>query len=1123
MKKIISWIVMAALLLQLPVAFAAGDPNALPKVGQTVSGFQLIEIQDCEAMGGKTALFEHQKTGAQLLYVQNSDQNRFFNIGFKTPTMDDTGVNHVLEHCTMSGSEQYPFNNLLFSLLNQTYSTFVNAMTTQCATLYPCGSASEAQLRKMMDVYLNCTFYPSVYEDELIFEREAAQYKLSGSDQPIEITGAVYNEMRGNESNISRFNLMSIHSSMFPTTMYRFNAGGDPAVIPELTYQQTLDAHTAYYHPSNSLTVLYGDLDYKAFLQDIDENYFSKFEKKEIVVEEPAEPEFKTMKDDTYEFPVAADSTQKDIVNYSISLGRMNSKEVVDAVLLSAMMMQADSPLYQEYAEQGLGGSLQISTDTGQAYPVLTVSAVNVDSSQKQAFVKFVEEKLGQMAEEGFSEELLQALIRSQKSMESMMLESGQAGLTAISNAITGWSCFGDPNFLNTLYKTIEAYDGKELNQVLVQMLHEKVLENPNKAVVTVVAKKGLAEEKEAACKQLLEEKKANMTSQQVEELVQKTKTFDAWVARPEQGDPSQLQAITIDELPLKTNTANITEINEDGIRLLQAEANTGKLDSAQFYFDTSGLAQEELHYYILAMSQIGALPTHEKTLEQLSVGFTESMTDFKIEPSTIVQKNGDYTPVLRVKWTAIDENMDAATELVKEVVTGSDFSQTKLVEQSIVEQKLGIENQISSDPYGIAVQRNMAAYSPAARYVYYLGYEDYYQFLTKVETQMQTQPQEVTEKLEQVLGKVLRKDQLTVAAVTNAENMPELSGKLMQMAQQFPSVPLQPQKYDGLPAPDPKEGIAINANVNFNVLGTDPSNYGITDLGKYFPIALYVQDQYLQPQLRFSGGAYGAFMQISSQYFLVSSYRDPQIAKTYDIMYNIPAFLRDSKLTQEELDMYILKAYSNQTVTNGPVNSAYSEVMQYLSGYTKEDQDALLEQMKSVTISDFAESANVLQKMLHNAALTSAGSQEALEQNKQMFNTILSLIETDKTITRAEFAKLMYGGEDPMAAAIAQGLYLGDGEGNYFEQKPITKAEFAVFISRLIRIGTLPKVNEVVPSDMDAVPVWAKDAVLTLVQAGLIPVEAGKFEPERQVTTVEIEALLTAVSEAANRLEPAA
>lgn len=43
-------------------------------------------------------------------------------------------------------------------------------------------------------------------------------------------------------------------------------------MIPELTYEQFLDFHRKYYHPSNSYIYLYGDMDMEEKLQWLDEN-----------------------------------------------------------------------------------------------------------------------------------------------------------------------------------------------------------------------------------------------------------------------------------------------------------------------------------------------------------------------------------------------------------------------------------------------------------------------------------------------------------------------------------------------------------------------------------------------------------------------------------------------------------------------------------------------------------------------------------------------------------------------------------------------------------------------------------------------------------------------------------
>jgi len=55
-------------------------------------------------------------------------------------------------------------------------------------------------------------------------------------------------------------------------------------VIPELTYEQFLNFHRTYYHPSNSYIYLYGDMDMEEKLRWLDENYLSAFDAIEVVL-----------------------------------------------------------------------------------------------------------------------------------------------------------------------------------------------------------------------------------------------------------------------------------------------------------------------------------------------------------------------------------------------------------------------------------------------------------------------------------------------------------------------------------------------------------------------------------------------------------------------------------------------------------------------------------------------------------------------------------------------------------------------------------------------------------------------------------------------------------------------
>ena len=49
------------------------------------------------------------------------------------------------------------------------------------------------------------------------------------------------------------------NQGLFPDNAYGLDSGGDPTVIPQLTYAQFIDFHRTYYHPSNARIFFYGD------------------------------------------------------------------------------------------------------------------------------------------------------------------------------------------------------------------------------------------------------------------------------------------------------------------------------------------------------------------------------------------------------------------------------------------------------------------------------------------------------------------------------------------------------------------------------------------------------------------------------------------------------------------------------------------------------------------------------------------------------------------------------------------------------------------------------------------------------------------------------------------------
>ena len=236
---------------------------------------QISHIEVAE-INGTIFEYEHKKTGAKIIYIKTEDDNKVFYIAFKTPPVDDTGVSHIMEHSVLCGSKKYPLRDPFVELAKGSLNTFLNAMTYPDKTVYPVASRNDKDFKNLMDVYLDAVFNPLIYFDAGIFKQEGWHREGDG------ISGVVYNEMKGALSTPESRMENLITRSVFPDTCYKYESGGDPKAIPNLTYKMFIDFHKKFYHPSNSIVYFYGDMNIDEQLEYLDKEYLSKYDKIEV-------------------------------------------------------------------------------------------------------------------------------------------------------------------------------------------------------------------------------------------------------------------------------------------------------------------------------------------------------------------------------------------------------------------------------------------------------------------------------------------------------------------------------------------------------------------------------------------------------------------------------------------------------------------------------------------------------------------------------------------------------------------------------------------------------------------------------------------------------------------------
>ncbi|NCB63776.1 MAG: hypothetical protein EOM52_09220 [Clostridia bacterium] len=1096
-QKAVSLFLALSLVLGLTApAFAAAEP--LPRVGDTLHGFTVTGRSTLDLNGAPTLTLEHVKSGATLYYVASDDRNRTFGVSFRTPALDDRGMSHILEHCSLSGGEKYPSPNLFFAAANQTYNTFVNAMTGETTTAYPVSSLSEDQLFKLMDLYLDGVFHPMLYTDKRIFDREAWRYDLSCPDAPITLTGTVYNEMKG-AVGLTRAAMNNGVKALFPGTILGSNSGGAPEAIPSLSWEDLVSYHKTYYQPSNALFFLNGQLDLNRVLAFLDERCLSGYSKTEVSVDLGAAEPLTGTAFQRYEYPAekGSPSSKAALISYGMAAEGASRDEAVALTLLSDVFSEDTSSVSRAVAAALPGARVYAYAGLDFAQPYVMFTAEGVDETDAQTFRTAVDQGLREAVQSGLSKGSASAAAAAAQLSFRSLTESSQFGPDLFSLLARRWNTEGTLDYFNYYGGALERMKSKGDSGYFESVAQKYLIGNPRSALSVTVPVPGLKEERDAAQAKTLADFKSSLSPSELAAMVKTTAEFNVWSSQePTAEEVASLKAISVKDLPEDLRAYKITDKTQGGVRSLTAEAQADGLGAAMVSMDLSGLKNEDLLWASLYSNLVGKLDTDVHTAAELASLIPQVMGSFSAYPSATPGKAA-YTPALSVQWMGGTDGMEEALSLAGELLFRTDLTDASALKNLTVQLRSGQKNALNGDPGSVQAARTKALIAPEKYAVYnYMTGLDFYAFLGDVETRLTVNPGEVIARLSAVQSAIHnRRNAVTMFAGDKAA----LAGWKTAAAAFWKTVPRSrttPADRSGIPLPAKHEAVAAEAAVQYNMIAAPLSDLGLKDSGKLLVLGSILNDRYLTPQTRHIIGAYGSSVSVNEDGLALSTYRDPALGKTYEVFAAAPRAMENMSLTQDELDGYIMSCYSSLARPRGMLTGAMTAMTNRLmgrdSGYTLGQMRAI----KTVTLGDVKSLSPALQKLNETGFRASVGGAAVLEANAGLFDAILYPNgRSDDSLTRAD------------ALAFFPGtVLLGDGSGARNESTPITRQELAVL---LYRAAAFPIAGEAPPvTDLTQVSPWAREAVLWAVSAGVLGVdEDGYFHPRRQVTKASVTA----------------
>ncbi|KAK8561299.1 hypothetical protein V6N13_149527 [Hibiscus sabdariffa] len=983
----------------LSVRAVASPPKDIAGAGDEVAeklGFEKVSEEFIGECKSKAVLFKHKRTGAEFMSVSNDDENKVFGIVFRTPPKDSTGIPHILEHSVLCGSRKYPLKEPFVELLKGSLHTFLNAFTYPDRTCYPVASTNAKDFYNLVDVYLDAVFFPKCIEDFQTFQQEGWHYELNDPSEDITYKGVVFNEMKGVYSQPDNLLGRTAQQALFPDNTYGVDSGGDPLVIPKLTFEEFKEFHRKYYHPSNARIWFYGDDDPNERLRILSE-YLDLFDASKAPSESKIEPQklFSEPVRIVEKYPAGegGDLKKKHMVclNWLLSDKPLDLQTELTLGFLDHLMLGTPaSPLRKVLLESGLGDAIiGGGVEDELLQPQFSIGLKGVSDEDIPKVEELIMSSLRKLAEEGFDMEAVEASMNTiEFSLRENNTGSFPRGLSLMLRSIGKWIYDMDP-FEPLKYEKpladLKSRIAEEGSKAVFSPLIEKfILNNPHCVTIEMQPDPEKASRDEAAEKENLEKVKASMTEEDLAELARATQELKL---KQETPDPPEalrcVPSLSLHDIP-KEPIRIPTEVGDiNGVKVLQHDLFTNDVLYTEVVFDMSSLKQELLPLVPLFCQSLLEMGSKDLTFVQLNQLIGRKTGGISVYPFTSsIRGKEDPSSHMIVRGKSMAGRADDLFNLINCVLQEVQFTDQQRFKQFVSQSKARMENRLRGGGHGIAAARMSAKLNVAGWISEQMGGVSYLEFLQALEEKVDNDWAGISSSLEEIRKSLLSREGCLVNMTADGKNLSDSEKFVSKFLDLLPSKPLVERSSWSARLPSNNEAIVIPTQVNYVGKAANLYDKGYQLSGSAYVISNHISNTWLWERVRVSGGAYGGFCNFDthSGVFNFLSYRDPNLLKTLDIYDGTGDFLRKLEVDDDTLTKAIIGTISDVDAYQLPDAKGYSSLLRYLLGVKEEERQRRREEILSTSLKDFKEFADTIDAVKDNGVTVAVASPDDVE-----------------------------------------------------------------------------------------------------------------------------------------------
>ncbi len=948
------------------------------KIGDIIYGFRLTKEERIDDIDSNGYLFVHEKSGARLMYIENSDDNKVFFIAFKTPPENDCGIAHIIEHSVLCGSEKYPVKDPFNELAKGSLNTYLNALTYSDKTVYPIASRNNRDFMNLMDVYMDAVFNPLILKHKEIFMQEGHHLHMEAMDSELEVRGVVYNEMKGAFSDPDRYIEGAVNTALFTDSPYKYESGGDPDKIPQLTYEEFTDFYKKNYHPSNSYIFLFGKMDIEERLAYLDRDYLSKYSV-EVFANTIKHEKGRGIVRKEESYPVVEKKDNEAIYAAGFVTGSScDEQRCLGYSILSYILMDTNaSPVRTALMKNGFCSDTEGWYDSSMYDTVFTIIAKGAKENSAGEFEGIVSNELEKLIEQGIDRELV---ISAVNTFDFMLSEEDfgykPRGLYYGLKSMNTWLHEDNPFDAFRFKKHIKSIRSK-IDEGYFEGLISDIISNPSKAFVSLQPEEGLQEKLDREKKKQMSEYKNSLSDAEKQKIVDDTANLLKFQSKED--DLSVMPVLKLSDIDKK---ADLIE-NEERDGVLFVPQNTNDIVYSELAFNVDDIPQKDYCLLGLLSDLVGKLDTEKYSYNELPKKIDMYTGGVSAQCSAYYNTSGKTEKVLTVSGKALSVNTERLIDIIEQCTVKMSFYNTESLKLIIRDRISKLENYLTQNGHMTASARALSYFNESYGFKEATGGIGYFKFLCELDKGFDGS---VCEKLKELAMTVFSRDRLLtgiscedkdfngICKIRDVFGINKITGNITDYKTESIS-----------------EGVATAGRIQYVAKAAPYGNYKYS--GKMLVLKNILNLEYLWNTVRVQGGAYGCgFNIIRSGAMYMYSYRDPNLKRTLDVYDNAADFISSFDADEKAMTNYIIGAINSIDRPTSKEQRLKISVVRKIVHLTDEMKQRERDELLSATAQDMREYAKMLEAMKKSPYTCVIGNKDNIQKEKGLFKNIINM-----------------------------------------------------------------------------------------------------------------------------------